>query len=113
MEDRTESYERVLPVFLRVLKGREQAAIDRKILTESNRLAERMLRSWETGDFWLNYAARKSWAFDMIYRAKIDRRFFGDGDWEDRLRLLTQCERKDMPGFVQRKLKEKEERTYI
>jgi hypothetical protein len=48
----------------------------------------------------------------MIYWAKIDRRFFGDGGLEDRLLLLTQSEREGMDGFVQRKLREKEERTY-
>lgn len=49
----------------------------------------------------------------MIYWAKIDRRFFGDGDLEDRLKLLTQSEREEMDGFIQTKLREKEERTYI
>lgn len=64
------------------------------------------------GDFWLNYVARKSWAFDMIYWSKIDRRFFGDGNLEDRLQLLTQEERDNMGPFIERKMKEKEERTY-
>lgn len=113
LKDWIENYEKILPVFLRVLKESEQAAIDRCILKESDWLSDHMLKSWETGDFWLNYAARKSWAFDMIYWAKIDRRFFGDGDLEDRLQLLTQSEREEMDGFVQRKLREKEERTYL
>lgn len=100
-------------MFLRILKEREQVAIDRHILKETHWLLEYMLNSWETGDFWLNYAARRSWAFDMIYWAKIDRRFFRNGDLEDRLQLLAQSERGEMDGFIQRKLKEKEERTYI
>lgn len=111
LDDWIQNFERLLPVFLRILKEREQDAIDRHILKESDRLSEHMLQSWEAGDFWLNYAARKSWAFDMIYWAKIDRRFFGDGDLEDRLQLLTQSEREEMGSFIQRKLKEKEERT--
>lgn len=89
LDDWEQNYEKVLPVFLRILGEREQAAIDRHLLKDTDRLSERMLKSWETGDFWLNYAARKSWAFDMIYWAKIDRRFFGDGNLEDRLQLLT------------------------
>ena len=111
LDDWIQNYEKVLPVFLRILKEREQAAIDRHILKDTDRLSERMLKSWETGDFWLNYAARKSWAFDMIYWAKIDRRFFGDGNLEDRLQLLTQEEREKMDTFIQEKVKEKEERT--
>ncbi|PYH38612.1 uncharacterized protein BO87DRAFT_393201 [Aspergillus neoniger CBS 115656] len=102
-------YEKVLPVFLRALKDREQAAIDRGIMEENDRLSGHMLKSWESGDFWLNYAARKSWAFDMIYWAKIDRRFFGDGDLSDRIELLTPDERAELEGFVQMKLKAKEE----
>lgn len=113
LDDWIENYEKVLLVFLRILKEREQAAIDRHILKESDWLLDYMLNSWEMGDFWLNYAARKSWAFDMIYWVKIDQRFFGDGDLEDRLQLLTQSEREEMDGFIRRKLKEKEERTYI
>jgi hypothetical protein len=68
-----------------------------------------MRDSWEC--FWLNYAARKNWAFDMIYWAKIDKRFFGDGDINDRLALLTDDERDRMEGFVERKLLEKQERS--
>ncbi|CAK48997.1 uncharacterized protein BO96DRAFT_433053 [Aspergillus niger CBS 101883] len=75
----------------------------------ADRLSEHMWRSWQSGDFWLNYAARKSWAFDMIYWAKIDRRFFGGGDLNDRIKLLTPEEREEMDKFVQIKLKAKEE----
>ena len=70
-----------------------------------------MKENWESGDFWVSYAARKSWAFDMIYWAKIDRRFFGEGNLDDRVKLLTPEDRDGIDGFVQRKLAEKEERT--
>jgi hypothetical protein len=70
-----------------------------------------MKESWESGNFWVNYAARRSWAFDMIYWAKIDRRFFGDGNLEDRFHLLTREERREMDILVKKKLEEKEERT--
>lgn len=91
-------------MFLRVLEEREKVAIDRGILTEDQRLSMHMKASWESGDFWVNYAARKSWAFDMIYWAKIDKRFFGQGGLDDRLQLLTPEERGEMDSFVKRKL---------
>ncbi|PYI00020.1 hypothetical protein BO71DRAFT_436852 [Aspergillus ellipticus CBS 707.79] len=105
----TRKYEELLPIFLKALKGRERAAIERGTIQETDCLSKHMLDSWESGEFWLNYAERKSWAFDMIYWAKIDRRFFGDGDLDDRIQLLTTEEREEMEGFVQMKLKMKEE----
>ncbi|GCB17568.1 hypothetical protein AAWM_00453 [Aspergillus awamori] len=109
LDDWTARYEKVLPTFLKVVKNKEQAAIDRGTLKEPDRLSEHMWRSWQSGDFWLNYAARKSWAFDMIYWARIDRRFFGAGDLNDRIKLLTPEEREEMDKFVQIKFKAKEE----
>jgi hypothetical protein len=47
----------------------------------------------------------------MIYWAKIDRRFFGDGNLEDRLNLLSIEERDALDDFVKRKLEEKNART--
>ncbi|KAK3368664.1 hypothetical protein B0H63DRAFT_488901 [Podospora didyma] len=63
------------------------------------RLSRYMRESWETGRFWLNYAARNSWAFDYIYWHFLDEKFFGkrpidgDGDvedhwWRSRIELL-------------------------
>lgn len=63
-----------------------------------------MLDSWRSGDSWVNYAARKSWAFDMVYWERIDRRFFGDGDLDDRIGLLTPEEREQMDEFVRLKM---------
>ena len=40
-------------------------------------LSTYMRESWETGRFWLNYAVRKSWAFDTIFWRYLDKRFFG------------------------------------
>lgn len=111
LDDWTRVYEKRLATFLHVLEEREQEAINRGILTKDQSLSEHMKGSWESGDFWVSYAARKSWAFDMIYWAKIDRRFFGEGDLDDRLKLLAPEERDGIDEFVQRKLAEKEERT--
>lgn len=109
LDDWIEKYEQILPTFLKVLQDKEQAAIERGVLKESDRLSGHMSESWESGDFWVNYAARKSWAFDMVYWAKIDRRFFGMGDLEDRVYLLTPEERGEMERFVRMKMEAKEE----
>ncbi|PYI07233.1 hypothetical protein BO78DRAFT_443518 [Aspergillus sclerotiicarbonarius CBS 121057] len=93
LDDWTIKYEKVLPTFLNVLKDKEQTAIDRGTLKETDRLSGHI----------------KGWAFDMIYWAKIDRRFFGDGDLNDRIQLLTPDEREQMERFVPMKLKAKEE----
>ena len=109
LDDWTAKYENVLSTFLKVLKAKEQTAIGRGTLKETDRLSGHMFKNWQSGDFWLSHAARKSWAFDMIYWAKIDRRFFGDGDLNDRIKLLTPDEREQLDGFVRMKLKAKEE----
>lgn len=111
LDDWTKTYEGRLPVFLDVLQEQEDDALRRGVLLEPQRLAEHMRRSWETGDFWVNYAARRSFAFDMIYWTKIDKRFLGDGGIEDRLQLLTDAERAEMGGFIDRKMKERAEHT--
>lgn len=111
LNDWTQTYEKRLSVFLEETQKREDDFIKRGILTEDNRLSQHMLESWQNGDFWVCYAARRSWAFDKLYWAKIDRRFFGNGDLEDRLKLLTVEERDALDSFVQEKLMEKEERT--
>ncbi|WEW60025.1 hypothetical protein PRK78_005508 [Emydomyces testavorans] len=107
----TELYEKRLETFLNVLAEREKDALNRQVLREPQHLAERMKESWKNGDFWVTYAARKSWAFDLIYWAKIDKRFFGDGDLEERFQLLTIEEQVAMDNFIQRKMKQKEEHT--
>lgn len=35
--------------------------------------------SWEKGRFWLNHAARRSWAFYTVYWKYLNKRFFGEG----------------------------------
>ncbi|KAJ3457221.1 hypothetical protein MRS44_014362 [Fusarium solani] len=60
--------------------------------------------SWVTGRFWLNYAARKSWAFDTIFWKYLDERFFGEREkdipkealWKDSVHLLSEEERAAM-----------------
>ncbi|OKL55836.1 hypothetical protein UA08_08924 [Talaromyces atroroseus] len=113
LDEWTKEYEKRFPVFLAELQKREQDLITRGILTDDDRLSQHMLESWQSGDFWVCYAVRRSWAFDMLYWAKIDRRFFGHGDLDDRFNLLTVEERDELDDFVQRKLAEKDERTLV
>lgn len=71
-----------------------------------------MQQSWESGDFWVTYAARKNFAFDAVFWKKLDGRFFGPGTrteedrWKERIDLLTKDERADMETIVERKLQD-------
>ncbi|KAF2972817.1 hypothetical protein GQX73_g694 [Xylaria multiplex] len=84
-------------------------------------LSTYMRESWDTGRFWLTYAARKSWAFDAVYWRFLDERFFGergsdvsqDRLWRERMHLLTQDERDGMELFVERKMREAGERIIV
>lgn len=50
--------------------------------------------------------------FDDIYWTFLDEKYFGRlGSLDDRLSLLTQQERDEMPGFVQEKLQQAKEKT--
>ena len=76
------------------------------VLTESStlghqqRLSGPMRESLETGAFWVNYAARKSWAFDAVFWSWIDAKYFGEGDWfNDRIQLLGKVV-KDLCGDI-------------
>ncbi|KAG2414863.1 hypothetical protein HFD88_006051 [Aspergillus terreus] len=106
LDDWARVYDQRLPVFLEELRMREDVAVERGIISETDRLSDRMKDSWVNGNFWANYAARRSWAFDKIYWAKIDRRFYGNGGVEDRMGLLTPGERERMEDFVQRRMAE-------
>ncbi|KAJ5129526.1 uncharacterized protein N7515_005565 [Penicillium bovifimosum] len=82
------------------------------------RLSDQMQQSWESGDFWVVYAILHSFAFDVIYWQKIDRRFFGPTDtddpseaWKERLNLLDENEKVEMERLVTRKLEEMEDRV--
>ena len=80
-----------------------------------------MQESWDTGRFWLNYAARKSWAFDTIFWKYLDERFFGEreGDiskddlWKTRVHLLDEEERRAMEPFVKAKMEKSKERIIV
>jgi aminoglycoside phosphotransferase (APT) family kinase protein len=111
LSDWAVTYEPRLRTFLRVLETREEAAMQSGTLDHQQRLSQRMRESWENGQFWVNYAARKSWAFDALFWSWIDAKYFGEGDWfEDRIQLLEEKELKGIEEFVRRKLEERKKR---
>ncbi|OQE18560.1 hypothetical protein PENFLA_c021G05343 [Penicillium flavigenum] len=91
----------------------EDTAIQQGLLREDQRLSGPMYESWESGDFWIMYAATHSFAFDEIYWHKIDPRFFGptkdkdlegvEGAWKERLCLLDDEGKEEMELLVARK----------
>ena len=75
-----------------------------------------MRESWESGDFWIAYAARTTRAIDVIYWEKIDQRFFGPADnvedaWRQRLDLLSDTEKDEIELLVAKKVKEMESKV--
>jgi len=84
-------------------------------------LSAYMRESWATGRFWLNYAARKSWAFDTVYWKYLDERFFGEREeevpaeelWRTRVELLREDERAGMEEMVRIKMEEAKERVLV
>jgi hypothetical protein len=80
-----------------------------------------MRESWATGRFWLNYAARKSWAFDTVYWKYLDERLFGVREagvpaeelWRTRVELLREDERAGMELMVRIKMEEAKERVLV
>lgn len=76
-EDRVQNYEQPLPLFLKSMVDSEDAMIASGRLREDQRLSHKMRESWESSDFWIAYAARKSFAFDCVYWRRLDPLFFG------------------------------------
>ncbi|UNI16483.1 hypothetical protein JDV02_002914 [Purpureocillium takamizusanense] len=116
LDDWTTKYEARLGTFLRAMESKERELIGKGLLDDSQVLSRRMRCSWETGDFWVAYAARKSWAFDGIFWKFLDKRFFGnneEGAFIDRLKRLPPKKITAMEGFVERKMQEKEECSLV
>ncbi|KAK4185911.1 hypothetical protein QBC35DRAFT_555303 [Podospora australis] len=77
-------------------------------------LSVRMRQNWENGRFWINWAARSSFAFDTIYWKYIDRPFFGEdnveGGFEKRLCQLNRFGLEVMERVVNDKMKQRSNR---
>ncbi|KND87268.1 hypothetical protein TOPH_08099 [Tolypocladium ophioglossoides CBS 100239] len=84
-------------------------------------LAAYMRESWVTGRFWLNYAARKGWAFDTVCWKYMDERFFGERErdvpteevWKTKVQLLNQEDQAAMEPLVLTKMEESNKRVLI
>ncbi|KAJ5150785.1 uncharacterized protein N7500_004350 [Penicillium coprophilum] len=120
LDDWCAVYKNRLEVFLQAMVDCEEDVYQTRNerLEESQRLSSRMRYSWESGDFWIMYAARNNFAFDAIYWNKIDQRFFGSDTsddnicdvWKKRLHLLEPEEKEIMDKYVDLKLQENETR---
>lgn len=72
-------------------------------------LSQQMRESWETGKWMVNYAARKSWMFDLMWWRFLDEAYFGlneDQDYKARVGMLTEEEKDLMEAFITRKVQE-------
>ncbi|KAH8645405.1 hypothetical protein BX600DRAFT_478086 [Xylariales sp. PMI_506] len=113
----SKAYEPQLETWLKAMKDQEDGAV----FLDGLPLSAHMRESWETGRFWLNYAARKSWAFDAVFWTFLDERFFGPRDlevsdkdlWKTRLHLLSPEEQQSMEPFVKRKMDESQDRVLV
>lgn len=109
-------YEKRLQTWLLALEEAEKEMVSGSFL-----LSAYMRESWDTGRFWLNYAARKSWAFDTIYWKYLDERFFGEHGknipteelWKTRVHLLSPEEQAAMELLVHTKMEESKERILV
>ena len=109
LDDWTRNYEKCLGCFLAAVRECEDEWIRLQRLDAGQRLSTRMRESWETGRFWVVYAAMHHFGFDLIFRERLDKMFFGsesnwDADWERRILLLSDEEQAELHRLVQEKL---------
>lgn len=124
------TYETRLDVWLTAMENAEKDAAEASHAKSDTKrqgnglpvpLSRYMRESWETGRFWLSYAARKSWVFDAVYWKFLDERFFGPRQagttkndlWKTRVHLLSAQERAAMEPFVKKKLTDAKERRIV
>ncbi|KAJ6024982.1 hypothetical protein N7540_005779 [Penicillium herquei] len=91
------------------MKHCEEVAIQQGQLQVEQRLSNHMNHSWESGDFWVMYAALNSFAFDLIYWQKIDHRFYEptkrlEDAWKERLHFLAEGEKDEMELLMDTRL---------
>ncbi|MCJ1255592.1 hypothetical protein MMC24_003409 [Lignoscripta atroalba] len=99
-----------LRIFLESLRECEGEKIKEGTLSGSQCLSGVMEKSLDNGLFWVCLATRYSCMFDEIYWGFIDAKYYGHlTTIEARIDLLTEEERRDLDGLVQRKMREAEE----
>ncbi|EXL65866.1 hypothetical protein FOPG_17932 [Fusarium oxysporum f. sp. conglutinans race 2 54008] len=117
IDDWADAYDVRLKTWLLAMEDVEGAAAS----SMPFKLSTYMHESWVSGRFWLDYASRKSWAFDTIFWKYLDERFFGPRDrhvpqdklWTTRIDLLEKGGIETMDLFVQRKMDEIKERVLV
>jgi hypothetical protein len=113
------SYEPRLQTFLTALREREGALVQAGKLEDQHRLSGPMQKSWDSGNFWVMYAAKKGFAFDAVFWKYLDARFFGPtteldrGGWERRAELLDVEERMEIDNLVDQKVDELKVRVLV
>lgn len=123
IDDWVKNYELRLETWLSAMKKAEEDEESAGSESESTEfpLSTYMRESWETGRFWLTYAARKSWEFDTVFWKYLDERFFGPREdsigenelWKSRLHLLSEDARNAMERFVEQKVEDMKERKLV
>ncbi|OTA78187.1 hypothetical protein M434DRAFT_38540 [Hypoxylon sp. CO27-5] len=124
-----ETYEPRLQTFLRVLEAEEKKLAAADLAKDAGGLpltgdgksepplSQRMRESWEKRTWMINYAARKSWAFDFIWWKFLDEDYyFGpneDQDYKARLEFLSEPQRKVMDEFITRKIEESKDEKVV
>lgn len=122
------AYEPRLRTFLRMLEAEEKVAaaadIAEKIgalsLASNGKtekpLSQHMRESWEKQTWMVNYAARKSWAFDFIWWKFLNEKYLGPNEDQDhpvRLNFLSAPPRTAMQTFVAQKIEESKNREIV
>jgi hypothetical protein len=74
-----------------------------------------MRRSWESGAFWANYAARRTYGFEPVFWEFWMSGGLGnvEGVYERRLNLLSEKVKNRMERFVERKVAESKNRKIV
>ncbi|CAG7558096.1 unnamed protein product [Fusarium equiseti] len=87
--------------FLRALALAEDESSPEGQQLDQPRLSTRMRDSWESGRFWFDYAARKSFDLDVVYWAVLHDGLSG-------VELLDAEARKGMGPFIEKKMEQLE-----
>ena len=112
LKDWEKHYKPKLEVFLKVLETKERRMSRGMVDKPTESLSSRMRISWDSGHFWVTYAARTPWAFDKVYWEYVDPRFYPERDpkyWKERIKFLTPTQVNYMETLVERKMKEKQQ----
>ncbi len=103
MEEFITRYQPRLEQFLRALEHVEEEKTNQRPQS-AQRLSSLMRDSWESGDFWFNFAARKSLDVDAIFYTQLDRLNFGGSARIDD--LLDEGLRAGIESFVEMKMEQ-------